>query len=169
MSWKKYSKKWPEEIKKANKGLQSDLDRGIFIYLLTEGKKSFNRIKSELDIGSNKLSYHLKKLVNTGLVTNKLSHRKDEECYSYYEVSDFGKKYADNVLKAVRGMYLHGREKISNGSSTTYDTNGKADSSTSLNTSPPLIEIQGEGEEKKYLGSSTIQLQTKKSKIEGSA
>lgn len=60
--------------------LEDPIRRQI-IDLINIGKRKFNEIKKEVKIDSNKLSYHLKKLANSGLiVTNVGKYELSEEC-----------------------------------------------------------------------------------------
>ena len=58
MSWEEHAEKWPKEIEKAQRGLNSPMAKGIFVYLLTHKDKTFSELSNDLEIKSNKLSYH---------------------------------------------------------------------------------------------------------------
>jgi len=107
MSWKRYAQKWPEELNKVQKAMSSDISRGIFLYLLMEGKKSFSDISEDLKIESNKLSYHLNNLVRYGMVTHRYSNERSEKVYSYYSPSNLGELYAQRCLDVVHSLYQH--------------------------------------------------------------
>ena len=107
MDWKQYEQQWPEEIKKAQKALNSEMARGIYVYLLLNGKKPFSIISEELNIRDNKLSYHLNKLVQKGLVAHTLINEYGKSEYSYYEISNFGNIYAKKNIEAAMSPYQH--------------------------------------------------------------
>ena len=105
MVWEEYANKWPEEIEKAQKGLNSRMSRGLFVYLLLEGQKTFSELVKDLDIDSNKLSYHLKSLVKNGLLTHTYAHEENRKDHSFYVVSNFGNIYAKKCLEAAYQPY----------------------------------------------------------------
>jgi len=105
MTWEEYEKKWPQEIEKAQKGLNTPISRGIFVYLLTQGQKTFSEMSKQLEIDPNKLSYHLKNLVKNGLLSHTYAHEEHRQDHSFYEVSNFGNVYAKKCLEAAYYPY----------------------------------------------------------------
>jgi len=52
---------------------------------------TFTQLKTALDLNPNTLSFHLEVLKDNGLVKNSL--RKTSSGYSYYEITEQGRKY----------------------------------------------------------------------------
>lgn len=107
MTWQNYADKWPEELTKAQKGLKTNIAKGIYVYLLLSEKRAFSEIAKELDLEPNKLAYHLKNLVRYGLLSHEYSTMENQSERSFYKVSNFGNIYAKKVLEAARSPYQH--------------------------------------------------------------
>ncbi len=105
MSWKDYYELWPSELDSAQRGLNSNVAKGIFIYLLLNSETTFSNLSKELQIEDNKLSYHLKNLVRSGLLTQKYLHKKNQSERSYYSISPFGVVYGKKSLEIARSPF----------------------------------------------------------------
>lgn len=105
MTWKEYEKKWPKEIEMAQRGLNTAISRGIFVYLLTHDQQTFSELSKNLEIKPNKLSYHLKNLVKNGLLSHTYAHEEQRQDHSFYEASNFGNIYAKKCLEAAYQPY----------------------------------------------------------------
>ncbi|MEI6850006.1 MAG: winged helix-turn-helix transcriptional regulator, partial [archaeon] len=91
------------------------MERKILNLFLKNNKLKFNEIEKNLDIRSNKLAYHMKKLVEKGVLV------KEGESYSLSEASEYMIPYLsekNNVLSIIliklgkgKEVFLYGREK----------------------------------------------------------
>ena len=107
LTWQNYTDKWPEELTKAQKGLKTDIAKGIYVYLLLSESKAFSEIAKDLELEPNKLAYHLKNLVRYGLLTHEYVIEEERAERSFYRVSNFGNIYAKKVLEAAHSPYQH--------------------------------------------------------------
>jgi DNA-binding HxlR family transcriptional regulator len=105
MKWEEYAQRWPNEIDEAFKGLNSSLSKGIFVYLLLNGKKTYTELLKDLEIKSNNLSYHLKTLSKSGLISHTYAYEQNRQDHSLYSVSNFGNTFAKKCLEAAHHPY----------------------------------------------------------------
>ncbi|MGC8585715.1 MAG: winged helix-turn-helix domain-containing protein [Thermoplasmata archaeon] len=87
----------PEETRMILMALNSDIDWAI-ISVLNIGEMTFSDLKKELNLDNNKiLHYHLKKLIGRGIINNYYKHSFFNSKYSYYSISNLGKRIV-NIL-----------------------------------------------------------------------
>ena len=73
-----------------------DEKRLRILELLHGGEKCACRLLEDLDIGQSSLSYHMKILVESGVVESR-----QEGKWTYYKISEEGRDYANELLKAL--------------------------------------------------------------------
>ncbi|MBD3211244.1 MAG: ArsR family transcriptional regulator [Candidatus Lokiarchaeota archaeon] len=93
-----YRENLPLEIRKALKGLNNNNRQEILMFLLKEDEKSFIEISKALEIQKNNLSHHIKTLMRYGLIYNFYKKNDFNEKYSYYVLSNLGKKILKLLL-----------------------------------------------------------------------
>lgn len=55
-------------------------------------KVNFNEIADKIDIKRNSLAYHIALLKNNGFISNELRKNKNEGSFSYYDITEKGRK-----------------------------------------------------------------------------
>ena len=106
MELKQLAHRWPEELTRANSGLDHETRRGIFVFLLQQDSSySFRELGETLGIKPDLLSYHLSQLLAAGLIENTLERREDSRDRSFYFVSEFGQRYADKQLEIAEELW----------------------------------------------------------------
>lgn len=101
---KKHAEEMPIELRRAIETLSDEVRLGIFFILFKYGEMSFSQIRQELEIPTNNsgyLSYHLRKLENSALIKNDYSKKTGIANYSFYDVTEFGEKFIDGVMKSI--------------------------------------------------------------------
>lgn len=73
-----------------------DVKRLRILELLQDGEKCACKLLEYLDIGQSSLSYHMKILVQSGVVESR-----QEGKWTYYTISKKGSEYAINLLKEL--------------------------------------------------------------------
>ena len=105
---KQYAEEMPIELRRAIGALSDEVRLGIFFALFKYGEMSFSQIRQELEIPTNYsgyLSYHLKKLENSALIKNDFSKKTGITNYSFYDVTEFGEKFIDGLMKSIEIDY----------------------------------------------------------------
>ena len=96
-----YSSQIPLIVRQAFKAFGSDNRCAIVVALYEhDGRLTFNRLKTTLDLDPRILTNELKKLRNGAIVTHYTEYTKGKRDYSYYELTDFGV----DILKSVFGV-----------------------------------------------------------------
>ncbi len=101
---KKHAEEMPIELRRAIEALSDEARLGIFFALFKNGEMSFSQIRQELEIptkNSGYLSYHLRKLENSALIKNDYSKKTGITNYSFYDVTEFGERFIEGVLKSI--------------------------------------------------------------------
>ncbi len=101
---KKHAEEMPIELRRAIGSLSDEVRLAIFFALFKYGEMSFSQIRQELEIPTNYsgyLSYHLKKLENSALIKNDYSKKTGITNYSFYDVTEFGEKLIDGIMKSI--------------------------------------------------------------------
>ena len=105
---KQYAEEMPIELRRAIGALSDEVRLGIFFAMFKYGEMSFSQIRKELEIPTNSsgyLSYHLKKLENSALIKNDYSKKTGITNYSFYDVTEFGEKFIDGLMKSIEIDY----------------------------------------------------------------
>lgn len=100
----KHAEEMPTELRRAIEALSDEVRLGIFFTLFKYGEMSFSQIRQELEIPTNNsgyLSYHLRKLESSALIKNDYSKRAGITNYSFYDVTEFGEKFIDGVMRSI--------------------------------------------------------------------
>ena len=84
-----------EEDSKVYKAL-CDQKRLLILGLLREGEKCICKLQENVDLCQSSLSYHIKILVESGIVTGR-----QEGKWTYYSISKTGSDYAVELLKTL--------------------------------------------------------------------
>ncbi|MDD4213143.1 MAG: helix-turn-helix domain-containing protein [Bacilli bacterium] len=102
---KAYADEMPTELRRAIDALNNDIGMAAFFVLFKYGEMSFSQIMSELDIPPNyssKLTYHIKKLQKSALVKNEYIRKENVGVYSFYDITEFGEGFINNLMNAIR-------------------------------------------------------------------
>jgi DNA-binding HxlR family transcriptional regulator len=108
MRIKKNAEELPIELRRALEALSDEVRLGIFFALFKYGEMSFSQLRQELEIPTNNsgyLSYHLRKLENSALIKNDYSKKTGITNYSFYDVTEFGEKVIDGLMKSIEIDY----------------------------------------------------------------
>jgi ArsR family transcriptional regulator len=76
-----------------------DEERLHILEMLRNGEKCACKLLENMDIGQSSLSYHMKILVESGIVES----RQDGK-WTYYKISDRGRKYAVNLIRELTAI-----------------------------------------------------------------
>jgi len=96
-----YSNRIPLTVRQAFKAFGSDNRCAIVVALYGhDGRLTFNRLKTTLDLDPRVLTNELKKLRNGAIVAHYTEYTKGKRDHSYYELTDFGV----GILKAAFGV-----------------------------------------------------------------
>lgn len=86
----------------------------IVAELLREGEMSAKELADALDVASNKLHYHLDKLVDVGVVSNRLEKERGADgLYSYYVVTSLGEAVMEHGIGELIRTEWDARERYS--------------------------------------------------------
>lgn len=83
----KYINEVPSEIRFLLKGISNEENLGIIVFLLKEGKGTFNEMKKKFKMNPSSLTRNLKALQKGNLIKN-YYEKNNKRVYSYYEVTD---------------------------------------------------------------------------------
>jgi len=86
----------PEDLRSILLSVDSDLKWAI-LSDLSEGEKSFTKLKEDLGIENKSLDYSLKKLLENGIISHYYRHEFFKPNYSFYELTNIGK----NIIKSI--------------------------------------------------------------------
>ncbi len=107
---KKYADEMPFELKRAIEALNDEIRLGIFFVIFKYGEISFSQIRQELEIptkSSSLLSYHLRKLEKSALIKKDYSKKSGIMNFSLYDVTEFGEKFIDGLMKSIEIEQYH--------------------------------------------------------------
>ncbi len=101
---KQYADEMPIELRRSIEALSDDARLGIFFVLFKYGEMSFSEIRNKLEIptkNSGYLAYHLKKLEKSALIRNDYSKKSGVTDHSFYNVTEFGERFIEGLMKSV--------------------------------------------------------------------
>lgn len=98
---KTYSDMFPNETKRAIKGLGNEVRYAILAYLLERKEASFSDITEELGLDNSSFRAHVKKLISGGLVENFIKHGEIREKYSYYRITPYGYSFLNHLYRSA--------------------------------------------------------------------
>ncbi|MCM1987755.1 winged helix-turn-helix domain-containing protein [Methanococcoides seepicolus] len=104
-SIEKYANEMPSELRRAMKALGGNTGLATFLVLFKYGELSFSEIRKELEIPtelSGQLTYHIKNLQKAGLVKNEYVKKEDTNNFSFYDVTEFGEDFVNNLMTTVK-------------------------------------------------------------------
>lgn len=91
----------PLEIVQAVKALHDD-NRFEILYNLYESEEiPFSQIGELTELKSSNLTYHLQALVDSGLVENFFKRIESANSYSFYRITNFGKRFIDSLFRIL--------------------------------------------------------------------
>lgn len=98
--FEKYAEDIPEEVRIAIASLDNQIRQAILVLLDRNKELSFSEIQNELRIEKLKLNFHLKNLFSSALIDHYYRHEVGNQKYSYYAISQLGKRILTYLIKA---------------------------------------------------------------------
>lgn len=95
-----YKEEIPEEVRIAIRSLCNDVRQGILVLLSSGIELAFSDIQKKLEIDKMKLNFHLKNLFSSGLIDHYYRHEVGNPKYSYYSISQLGKRILTYLIHA---------------------------------------------------------------------
>lgn len=98
--YEEYAEYIPEEIRISIASLNNQVRQAILVLLNNRGELSFADIQKELNLDKIKLNFHLKNLFSSALIDHYYKHEVGNQKYSYYSVSQLGKRVLTSLIQA---------------------------------------------------------------------
>lgn len=98
--YEEYAENIPEEIRISIASLDNQVRQAILALLNRRGELSFVEIQKELNLDKIKLNFHLKNLFSSALIDHYYEHEVGNPKYSYYSVSQLGKRVLTCLIQA---------------------------------------------------------------------
>lgn len=99
--YEKYAREIPQDATRIIASLDDPIRIAILVLLNKNNELSFSDIKKELGLTKLTLNYHLKNLYSTGLTDHYFRHELGNQKYSYYSITDLGKRVLSSLVKAL--------------------------------------------------------------------
>ena len=99
--YEKYSAEIPQETIGIITALNDQVRRAILVLLNKYDECAFSDIQKELAVGKLTLNYHLKNLYSAGLVDHYFRHELGNPRYSYYAVTNLGKRVLRSLVDVL--------------------------------------------------------------------
>ncbi|HDL01772.1 MAG TPA: hypothetical protein ENH23_06025 [candidate division Zixibacteria bacterium] len=94
--------KVPKILRDALSSLGDESRQAILITLLINDEASYSNLLRELDFNdSSTLNYHLKLLLESGLITKIYERREGTRDQSYYTPTEFGQNFFDKLMRVI--------------------------------------------------------------------
>lgn len=107
MTIQDYLEKIPRHLKDALLALGDENRIAIFLLLLLEDEENYSQIMKELGYkDSSTFNYHIKKLMQSGLITRFYKKSPGTLDRSFYTPSNFGKTLFDRLLVTMEEPYM---------------------------------------------------------------
>ena len=88
-----YDRRVPEIMRKAMEGFAKQEGRAIVMILAEKGELSFKQLAKFISMNPGTLNYHLKLLLNAGLLANHYKKVESTDEYSFYQLTEFGNDF----------------------------------------------------------------------------
>ena len=99
--YEKYAREIPQDATRIIASLDDPIRIAILVLLNKNNELSFSDIKKELGLTKLTLNYHLKNLYSTGLTDHYFRHELGNQRYSYYSITDLGKRVLSSLVKVL--------------------------------------------------------------------
>jgi predicted transcriptional regulator len=96
----KYAEDIPEEVRTAISSVDNQIRQAILVLLHRNKELCFSEIQDELQIDKLKLNFHLKNLFSSALIDHYYKHEVGNQKYSYYAISQLGKRVLDSLIES---------------------------------------------------------------------
>ncbi len=99
--YEKYAREIPQDAIRIIASLDDPIRIAILVLLNKNNELSFSDIKRELGLTKLTLNYHLKNLYSAGLTDHYFRHELGNQKYSYYSITDLGKRVLSSLVEAL--------------------------------------------------------------------
>lgn len=97
----KYAAEIPQEITQIIAALDDTTRQAILVLLTKNEEMPFSDLQNQLRISKLTLNYHLKNLYSTGLTDHYFRHELGSTKYSYYAITNLGKRVLSKLIEAL--------------------------------------------------------------------
>ena len=100
-----YQKEIPRDFELTLKALSNKYRFALSLYLIDEGDLSFSEIVLNLKKNKSSISSHLTKLELGGIIQNYLEKKDISNNYSFYQITNYGKKFVLDLINSYNDYY----------------------------------------------------------------
>jgi DNA-binding transcriptional ArsR family regulator len=97
----KYAAEIPEDVTQIIASLDDTIRQAILVLLTKNDELPFSELQNRLGISKLTLNYHLKNLYSAGLTDHYFRHELGSTKYSYYAITNLGKRVLSKLIEAL--------------------------------------------------------------------